>query len=98
MLIFWHIIASFFFVLGVFEFVFELRRALCRDKEDGLWLTVFIDSDNENYAEKLLRRASEFSSEFPVMVCCRDISPETALICEKICTEEGFESVEKEDT
>lgn len=57
---------------------------------------VFLDKENESNAEALLRKASAFSAEFPVMVCCRGLSAETELICDRICLEEGFEFVGEE--
>lgn len=47
MMIFWHIIASFFLVLGLLDFIFEIKKALFRENTDGLWLLVSLDSENE---------------------------------------------------
>lgn len=97
MVIFWHIIASFFFVLGLLEFLFEIKKALFRRSPDGLWLLVALDSENEDRAEYLLRKAAEFSENIPVMVSLRGVSDGTAEVCRRICEEEGFEEIFGED-
>lgn len=96
-MIFWHIIASFFFVLGLLCFIFEIKKALFRENNDGLWLLVFIDRENEENAEYLLRRAADFADDLPVMVCCRDLSDEVSEICDRICEEEGFSAIDKDE-
>ncbi len=96
MLLFWHVIAAFFFVLGLLDFIFELKKAFTRNY-GGLWLLAIIDEENEEYAEGILRKASDFADNIPVLVCCKNISPEASEICRKICTEEGFDEIEEED-
>ena len=97
MMIFWHIIASFFLGLGLLDFIFEIKKALFRENTDGLWLLVSLDSENEARAERLLRKASDLSENVPVMVCLRDVSEETEEICRRICEEEGFERIDKDE-
>ena len=84
-----HIIAAFFIVIGLCQVVLQITSLFTKNKKaDERKFIVFIDRNNEKYAEFLIRNTLDIAEKCDVFIVNQSISDEVRRICEIISKHE----------